>query len=151
MKVILLEEVKNLGGRGALVNVADGYARNYLFPKKLALPATPANIKRLERERERIRLLEEREIEEAQQQKEKLEGVQVSIPARAGEQGRLFGSVTAQDIALELERQSGIKVDKKKIELPETIKSLGTYQVVVRLHPSVTASLTIQVVPEERS
>ncbi|MBC7345509.1 MAG: 50S ribosomal protein L9, partial [Clostridia bacterium] len=147
MKVILLEEVKNLGGRGALVNVADGYARNYLFPKKLALPATPANIKRLERERERIRLLEEREIEEAQQQKEKLEGVQVSIPARAGEQGRLFGSVTAQDIALELERQSGIKVDKKKIELPETIKSLGTYQVVVRLHPSVTASLTIQVVP----
>lgn len=151
MKVILLEEVKNLGGRGALVNVADGYARNYLFPKKLALPATPANIKRLERERERIRLLEEREIEEAQQQKEKLEGVQVSIPARAGEQGRLFGSVTAQDIALELERQSGIKVDKKKIELPEAIKSLGTYQVVVRLHPSVTASLTIQVVPEERS
>jgi len=147
MKVILKEEVKNLGDLGEVVNVSDGFARNYLIPKGLAEFATPENIKMLDRESKIKKDKMEKLKKEAELFAEKLEEVSCTIVKKAGEDDKLFGSVTTQDVQESLKNE-GIEIDKKKITIEEPIKSLGVYKVSVKIHPEVSASVKIWVVKE---
>lgn len=143
MKVILLEDVKNVGKKGALINAKDGYARNFLFPKNLAIEATPTNLKNLENAK---KLQEEKEkeiFEEAKKLEEELMKITIVMKSKAGENGKLFGSITTKEIAETLETDKGISIDKRKFELDETIKSVGEYSVKVRLHPKVVAKMNV--------
>jgi len=147
MKVILKEDIKNLGEMGQIVKVADGYARNYLVPKGLAIEASTKNIKSLEHE---VKILQERAKKlknSAQDLSDRISALTLTITAKAGEEGKLFGSVTTMDITEALLRE-GFEIDKKKISLEEPIKRLGSYPVTIRLHPEISAQLTIQVVQE---
>lgn len=146
MKVILLSDVKGLGKKGDLVDVAEGYARNFLVPRGLAKVATDSNLKSLAAEKSQAAAKAKRELEEAKRAAELLEKTPVTITAKTGGTGRLFGSVTAQDIADSVKKASGVELDKRKIELDEPIKNLGEYQVAVRVHPQVTAKLHVRVV-----
>ncbi|MGE5481461.1 MAG: 50S ribosomal protein L9 [Bacteroidota bacterium] len=144
MQVILTQDVKGLGARGDTVKVADGYARNYLIPRGLAIEATKGNLKQLEaHQAEKARQLSRKE-KEAEELVRQLEAVTVRIPARAGEGGRLFGSVTAGDVAEALQKL-GIKADKRQIELENPIKQLGSYTAAVRVLPGKTTNLRIVV------
>ncbi len=147
MQVILRQNIEKLGNRGDIVNVADGYARNYLLPRRLAVPATEANKKIVEQERQAHLRREVRERGEAEELARLLAGVTVTIPQKAGEHDQLFGSVTAKDIAEALQKQNYV-VDRRKIQLEEPIKQLGEYKVPVRLHKDVTAEILVQVVKE---
>lgn len=143
MKVILLEDVKNVGKKGALINAKDGYANNFLFPKKLAIEATPSNLKNLENVKKRQ---EEKEIEifeEAKKIEEELMKITIVIKTKAGENGKLFGSITTKEIADQLEEKNGMSIDKRKFELDEAIKSVGEYSVRVKLHPKVVAKIKV--------
>jgi large subunit ribosomal protein L9 len=145
MEVILIEELKGLGAKGEMVNVKPGYARNYLLPRRLAIPAgnKAANLfQELSRQGE---MRDQKRIVEARAEAAKLEGVEVNIPAQANEEDTLFGSITASDVADALERE-GHKVDRRKIELEEHIKQLGKYDVPVRFHAGVTATVRVWVV-----
>ena len=147
MKIILMEDVPTLGRRGEVREVATGYARNYLLPKRLAVPATPANLQNLEhltRHRERA---EARARDEAQATAARIAGLALTVTTRASEDGRLYGSVSAQDVVEFLERQR-IPVEKRRVLLEEPIKAVGEYRVPVRLHPEVTAELQVSVVRE---
>ena len=146
MKVILIDEIRGLGTRGDIVNVKDGYARNYLLPKNLAREATPGNLKSIEQERKKWALLAQQEKDKAQKAAESVKGVKVTITKRVGENGQLFGSVTSNEIADALAAK-GVDVDKRRIELAHPIKSLGTHDVEVRLHRDVTAHIQVEVVP----
>lgn len=146
MKVILQSDVKNLGKRGDLVDVAEGYARNFLIPRGLAVEANASNLRSLENQKSQAKARQERELEEARRQATQLGELTVKIARKSGEGGRLFGSVTPGDIADAVRQAAGIALDKRKIELDEPIKALGTYEVSVRLHPGVSASLKVQVV-----
>lgn len=143
MKVILIQDVKNLGNKGDVVNASDGYARNYLFPKKLAIEATQQNLKNLEIMKEKENKQKELEKQKAKAHGDKLDKKPLTIFAKAGEKGRLFGSITSMEIASAIEEQVGIKIDKRKIELPEPIKNLGEYKVKVKLHPEVHRGISI--------
>ncbi len=145
MKVILTQTVKSLGKERDVVNVSDGYARNFLFPKGLAIEATPQNLASLKATKEKEDRRAEEELKEAQKIAEKLDGKVVKILAKAGEAGKLFGSVTSADVSTEIERQLKIKVDKKKLTLSEPIKALGQHNVTLKLHPNVTATLVVHV------
>lgn len=145
MKVILKTMVKGLGAAGAVVEVNDGYGRNFLIPRGLAVEATPANLNLLRQQQQRAEMAARRALQEARDLAAKLDGTTVSVPARAGEGGRLFGSVTSQDVADAVDRQVGVRLDKRRIDLPEPIKSLGAHSVILRLHPQVTARITVQV------
>ncbi|HEY8449104.1 MAG TPA: 50S ribosomal protein L9, partial [Bacillota bacterium] len=137
MKVILKANVKNLGSAGQVVEVADGYGRNYLIPRGLAVEATPANLSEL-RQRERTQARQaQRELEQARKLAAALAGRTIQLKARAGENGRLFGSITAADIAEEVRRTTGFELDRRKIELDEPLRQLGRFEVPVRLHPEV--------------
>lgn len=144
MKVILTQEVKNLGQKGDTVTVADGYARNYLLPRHLAVPATQGNINVMQQQKAQALQRQQRLRQEAEQLAARLNQVTVTIPMKTGEGGRMFGSVTAQTIGEALAQQ-GMAVDKKKIELKEAIKTLGTYNITVKLHPEVTAHIRVVV------
>ncbi|NLW22619.1 MAG: 50S ribosomal protein L9 [Tissierellia bacterium] len=146
MKVILLKDVKGLGKAGDLVNAKDGYARNYLLPKKLAIEATPANLKKWEEEKKIQKEKEREEYEKALKLKEKLETLSVELKGKAGEGGKLFGSITSKDIAEGLKKQHKIDIDRRKIELKDNIKSLGETLVDVRVYPEITAKLKVNVV-----
>ncbi len=148
MEVILREDVEKLGARGQIVKVADGYARNFLLPKKLAMPATDANRKVVEQERQAHLRREAKEKSAAQELSNMMQGLAVTIVQKAGEADQLFGSVTAKDIADALEAQS-YTVDRRKIHLEEPIKQLGTYTVPIRLHREVSVDVTVNVVREE--
>lgn len=148
MKVILRKDIANLGQAGDIKEVASGYARNYLIPKGLAFEATPGRIKEIKTHKETLGKKTAREIKEAQALAEKVTGKTFVIKAKSGEEGRLFGSVTSADIVQSLSSE-GIKVDKRKIELEEHIKSLGTYTVQVKFHPEVVASININVIDLE--
>jgi large subunit ribosomal protein L9 len=148
MEVILREEIEKLGNRGDIVNVADGYARNYLLPKKLAVPATEANKKIIEQERQAYLRREAKLASEAEELARMLAGVTVTIAQKAGEMDQLFGSVTAKDIAEALEQQN-FQIDRRKILLEEPIKQLGEYKVALRLHRTVTAEIQVNVVRAE--
>ncbi len=147
MEVILLQDMEKLGARGQVVKVADGYARNYLLPQKQAVAATPQNLKWLEQQRVRFLKQEASEKADAADLAKLLEGASVTEKRKAGEQGTLFGSVTAQDIADKLAAQ-GYKIDRRKIQLEHPLKVLGEYDVPIRLHREVTATVKVKVEAE---
>ena len=149
MKLIFLKDVKGKGKKGEIKNVADGYATNFLFKQGLAIEATPANIKALEAQKRREQQQAEEELAKAKQLKEKLEQITVQLSAKAGEGGRLFGSITSKKIAEALQSQHQIKIDKRKIELDDAIRSLGYTNVPVKLHPEVTATLKVHVTEQK--
>jgi len=148
MEVILREDIEKLGNRGQVVKVADGYARNFLLPRRLAVAATAANKKIVEQERQAHLRREAKEVADAQELGKMLAGVTVTIAQKAGEQDQLFGSVTAKDIAEALERQN-YKIDRKKIHLEDPIRQLGEFKVPVRLHREVTVEIGVNVIRDE--
>src|SRR5262249_16781827 len=145
IEVILKEHVENLGRRGEIVKVADGYARNFLLPRKLALAVTEENKRQIERERAKAEAREAVELKDAQAQAARLEAAEVSIARRVGEQDTLYGSVTSADIAEAL-AALGLTVDRRKIQLPEPLKTLGEHAVAVKLHREVTVPVKVKVV-----
>lgn len=145
MKVILLQDVKGLGEKGEVANAKDGYARNFLFPRGLAVEATEGNLKTLKKQKTSQKLKEQQEIDEAKDLAAKLEESPIEITAKAGEGGKLFGSVTSKDLAEALEKQHKIKIDKRKIVLPEPIKELGIRDVEVKLHTGAAGKLRINI------
>ncbi len=145
MKIILLKDDKDLGKAGSLVDAKDGYARNFLIPRKIAIEATPENLKTWEEDQRRLREEERVRIEEANALKAKLESMTVDVQAKGGEGGRLFGSITNKEIADAIKAQAKIDIDKKKIELKENIKTTGLKEVVVRVYPEITANLKVQI------
>jgi large subunit ribosomal protein L9 len=147
VKVILTEDISPLGAMGAVVEVARGYARNYLIPQGKAMEITPGNLAQLEQAKVKYAQRRAQERGTAVAQVERLEGVSVTIAQRVAEEERLYGSVTAAMIAEALESQD-FQVDKKQVELPEPIKKLGAYEVTIRLAPDVKATVTVEVVPE---
>lgn len=148
MKVILIDDVKGLGKKGELVNAKTGYARNFLLPSKLALEATKKNLASWEKEQEELAQKKQEEYEAAIKLKDKLEGEKVTIKAKVGEGDRLFGAITSKDISKALKEQSGLDVDKKKIELKENIKSLTTMEIPVRIYPEVIANIKVEITKE---
>jgi len=147
MKVILTDEIRGLGTRGEIVTVKDGYARNFLIPKKLAREATTGNLKSIEQDKKKWALLAAQEKEQAQKAADSVKGMKVTIQKRVGDTGQLFGSVTANEIADALVAK-GVQVEKRRIELDHPIKSLGVHDVEVRLHRDVTAHIQVEVVPQ---
>ncbi len=145
MKVILNQDVKGQGKKGDLVEVSDGYARNFLLPKNLAIPATKENINVLKGQQESREYRHQKELEEAQQTAKKIEEIKVTLKAKAGDNGKLFGSVTSKDVAEALTNEHHIKIDKKKFVLPDGIKSLGTTDVDIKIYPGVSAKLKVVV------
>ncbi|WP_226654139.1 MULTISPECIES: 50S ribosomal protein L9 [Guptibacillus] len=147
MKVIFLEDVKGKGKKGEVKNVADGYARNHLLKNNLALEANNANMKTLKAKQRSDDKKAQEELDEAKALKEKIESLEVELETKSGEGGRLFGSITSKNIAEELKKHN-IKVDKRKIELDEPIRSLGYTNVPVKLHHDVTATVKVHVVEQ---
>ncbi len=147
MKVILLQDVKSVGKKGEVVNASDGYARNFLFPKKLAQEANDVNMHILNKKNEADRKKKLAEIEEAQKVANELKDKEVIIYAKSGDNGRLFGAITTKDISQEMEKQLNITIDKKKI-IVNTIKTMGLYDVEVKLYPEI--STKIKVIIKER-
>lgn len=145
MKVILIEDIPTIGKMGSLIHVKDGYARNFLMPKKLAIPANPQNLKSLEHQKTLLTQKQNRIKREAENLATKLEKISCTISRTAGEEDKLFGSVTSIDIDESL-KEEGIHVDRKKILLDEPIKTLGIYKVPIKLHPEVTGYLKVWVV-----
>jgi large subunit ribosomal protein L9 len=148
MEVILREDIEKLGSRGQVIKVADGYARNFLLPKRLAVAATGANRKIVEQERQAHLRKEAKLQTEAEDLSKLLTGVSVTIAQKAGENDQLFGSVTSKDVAEALEGKS-FTIDRRKIQLEEPIKQLGEFKVPVRLHKDVIAEITVNVVKED--
>jgi large subunit ribosomal protein L9 len=148
MEVILRQDVEELGLEGDIVQVAKGYARNYLIPQGMAVEASPQNIKAMELQRKKIDARRQKSTEAAEKLKEKLYGLEITIQQKAGEEGKLYGSVTSMDIAAELERQ-GILIDRRKIGLDKPLKTVGDFQVPLKIYPHVTGTVTIKVVPEQ--
>lgn len=147
MKLILTQEVTGLGAPGDVVEVRDGYARNYLVPRGLGTAWTRGGEKQVQAIRKARQSREIATLEEAQSVKASLERQQVRLPVRAGQSGRLFGAVTPSDVAEAVKATSGKDVDRRKIEIGQPIKSLGTHRVQVRLHPDVQATVELEVVP----
>lgn len=145
MKVIFLKDVKGKGKKGEVKNVADGYAHNFLLKQGLAVEANPSNISSLNAQKKKEETLAAEELAEAKQLKAKIDEITVELTAKSGEGGRLFGSITSKQIAEELQKKHSIKVDKRKIELEDAIRSLGVTKVPVKLYPEVTATLSVHV------
>ncbi len=148
MKVILTQEVPNLGKVGEVKNVATGYARNYLFPRKLAVPATPGNLKDFERRRAAAAGRQERLAEHAQALAKRLSALTLTFEAKAGEKGQLYGSITPAEIAEALERETGETFDRHKHILAEPLRQVGKHTVQVRLAPDIVAEVAVVVKPE---
>lgn len=147
MKVILLEDIKSVGKKGEVVNASDGYARNFLFPRKLAQEATEANMHVLNQKKESERRKKLAEMEAAQSVAEQLKGKEVKITVKAGDNGRLFGSITSKDIADALNAQHKVSVDKKKIVV-DAIRALGSYEAEVKIYPEISTKITVVIAPQ---
>ena len=145
IEVILKEHVEHLGRRGEVVKVTDGYARNYLFPRKLALAVTTENKRQIDRERARAEARETEERQEAEAIRTRVEALDVAIARRVGEQETLYGSVTSSDLAEALSER-GLPIDRRRIQLPDPLKTLGDHEVAVKLHRDVTARLRVKIV-----
>ena len=145
MKVILLEDVKALGKKGQVVEVSDGNGKNFIHKKKLGVEATNANMNDLKLQKAQEEKRAREQLEAAQNLAKELEEKSVVIPMKAGEGGRAFGSVSSKEIAAAYKEQCGMEIDKKKIQLPEAIKTFGTHEVSVKLHPQVTGKLYVKV------
>ena len=148
MKVILLEDVKGVWKRGDLVNAKTCYARNFLFPRELAIEATPKNRKEWKKRRKLEEARREEELEQATKLKERIESLSVELKGKAGEGGRLFGSITSSDISKALMEQHDIEIDRRKIELKDSIKSIGETEVEIRVYQGVSAVLKVKIVEE---
>ncbi len=148
MKVILLEDVKALGKKGEIVNVNDGYARNFILPKKLGLEATSKNLNDLKLQKANEEKIAQQIWDEAKELGKKLEAGKVELKIKVGEGGRTFGSVSTKEIAVAVKEQMDYDIDKKKIQLKDAIKTLGTHMVPIKLHPKVTAQLKVIVTEE---
>ncbi|WP_251554426.1 50S ribosomal protein L9 [Neobacillus muris] len=145
MKVIFLKDVKGKGKKGEIKNVADGYAHNFLIKQGLAVEANNANISSLDAQKKKEEKAAAEELAEAKKLKEVLDKITVELTAKAGEGGRLFGSITTKQVAEELQKKHGIKIDKRKMELDDAIRTLGHTKIPVKLHHEVTATLTVSV------
>lgn len=145
MEVILQEDIKGVGKKGDIINASDGHARNYLLPKGLAIEANKNNITTLERKKQKEMDLRAKELEEARQLKEEIEKVSFVMSGNAGESGKLFGTITNKEIGKYLEDKANIIIDKKKIVLKRPIKNIGEFSVSFKLHPKVTAEVTVKV------
>lgn len=145
MKVILLEDVKSLGKKGEIVNVSDGYARNMILPKKLGLEATSKNLNDLKLQNQHAEKVAQENLEAARNFAEDLKDKKVEVKMKAGEGGRTFGSISTKEIAEAAKKQLGLELDKKKMILKDPIKSLGTYEVQIKLHPQVTGTFSVHV------
>ena len=145
MKIILTEDVKSLGIQGEIVEVNDGYARNFILPKKLGLEANGRNMNDLKLQKANADKLAKEQLEAAQEFARVMETKEVIVTMKSGEGGRVFGSVSSKEIAQEAKKQCQMEIDKKKIQLPEPIKSFGVYEVSVKLHPRVTGKLKVKV------
>ncbi len=148
MKVILLQDVKSLGKKGEIVNVSDGYARNYIFPKKLGVEANASNMNDLKLQKANAEKVAQEQLEAAKELAAVLETKEVVLHMRSGEGGKAFGSISSKEIASAARQQCGLELDKKKIQLPEAIKALGVYDVNIKLHPKVTGKLKVKVLEE---
>jgi len=148
MKVILLEDVKALGKKGQIVNVNDGYARNFILPKKLGLEANGKNLNDLKLQKANEEKVAQQILDEAKELGKKIEAGKVELAIKIGEGGRAFGSVSSKEIAVAVKDQMGYDIDKKKIQLKDAIKTLGTHTVPVKLHPKVTVELKVIVTEE---
>lgn len=149
MEIILLEDVKSLGKKGEIVKVSDGYARNYILPKKLGLEANPKNLNDLKIQKAKKQRQDELELAAAKEFAVKVEAKPVRLSIKTGKEGRVFGSISSKEISLEAKKQLGLDIDKKKMKLEESIKALGTYEIPCKLHKDVTAKLKV-VVEEEK-
>ena len=145
MKVILLDEVKKVGKKGDIAEVSEGYARNFLLPKNLATVATDANVNQAKQNQATEAHKAQRELDEARVLASQIGKVTVNMSLRVGENGKLFGSVTSKDVAESLIKQTGLKIDRRKVELKEAVKTLGNYRAIVKLHSEVTAEFTVTV------
>ena len=145
MEIVLLEDVKTLGKKGQIVKVNDGYARNFILPKKLGVEATPKNLNDLKLQKANAAKVAAEQLAAAKELAEKIEKVSVTMKMKAGEGGKAFGSVSGKEIAAAAAEQLGLDIDKKKMVLPEPIKTFGTHEVSVKLHRDVTAKLTVKV------
>lgn len=146
MKVILSQDIKGVGRKNELINVSEGYARNFLFPRNLAVEANAQNMNKLNSQNEAKQYKKDMEKENAKQIAQKLEKIEVRIQVQAGENGKIFGSVSAKEIAEALEKQHKIQIDKKKIDLKETIKTLGMQKVEVKLFEGVIGQIKLNVI-----
>lgn len=148
MEVILLKDVKGQGKKGDIIKVSDGYARNFLIPRGIAIEATEGSKKKLKEEKAARERKRQQELKEARKLSERISSLKVALRVKAGEKGKLFGSVTAKDIAEALEKQHGIKIDKKKIVLDEPIKNTGEFEVEVKVYREISAGLKVEIKAE---
>ena len=146
MKVMLLEDVKSLGKKGDIVNVSDGYARNAILPKKLGVEATPKNLNDLKLQNQHADKVAQENYENALELAKIVEKTTVELKLKSGKDGKAFGSISSKEISQAAKEQAGLEIDKKKMHLNEAIKNLGTFEVPVKLHPKVTASIKVKVV-----
>ncbi len=149
MDIVLLEDVKALGKKGQVVKVSDGYARNFILPRKLGVEATPKNLNELKLQKANEERVAAKQLADAKELGGKLGAAKITLAIKAGENGRVFGSVSGKEIAAAVAEQLGLELDKKKLVLPEPIKTLGTHEVTVKLHKDVAAKLTVDVVAEQ--
>ena len=145
MKIILLQDEKKLGKKGDIIEASDGYARNYILPKKIGVEATGKNMNDLKLQKANDAKVAKEQLEAAQALSKELETKQVLVKLKAGEGGKTFGSVSSKEIAAALKEQHHLEIDKKKIQLPEALKSIGSYEVSVKLHPQVNAKLNVKI------
>ncbi len=146
MKIILLQDEKKLGKKGQIIEVSEGYARNYILPKKIGVEATPKNMNDLKLQKANEEKIAQENLDAAKALAAELETKQVVVKIKAGEGGRTFGSVSTKEIAAACKEQHNIEIDKKKILLAESLKNFGSYEVAIKLHPQVTGKLTVKVV-----
>ena len=146
MKVILLDNIKGVGKKDEIITASDGYARNYLLPKKLAVEANAENMSKLNNKKESANYKKDQEKQQAEELAKKLKGIMLKIKVKAGENGKIFGGVTSKEISENLKSQYNFVVDKKKIELKDTIKTLGSFNVTVKLYEGILANLKVEVI-----
>lgn len=146
MEIVLLEDVKALGKKGQIVKVNDGYARNFILPKKLGIEATPKALNDLKLQKANELRIEEQKLAEAKDLAKKIEGLSVTVSMKAGEGGKAFGSISGKEISKAITEQLKLDIDKKKFQMPEPIKTFGTHEVPIKLHKDVTAKLAVKVV-----
>lgn len=148
MKVILLDNIKGVGKKDEVINASDGYARNFLFPKKLAVEANAENMSKLNNKKEANNYRKDVEKQEAQEIAKKLKGILLKMKVKAGENGKVFGGVTAKEISENLKSQYNMEIDKKKVDLKDPIKTLGSFQVNIKLYEGVIGTLKLEVISE---
>ena len=146
MKVVLLEDVKPHGKKGDIVEISDGYARNFILPKKKGVEATPKNLNDLKLQNKNAAKVAQEKLDDAKELAKEIEAKPITVKVKSGVEGKIFGSVSTKEVAAEVKNQLGLDVDKKKVVLPDEMKSLGTYNATIKLHPEVKAKLVVNVV-----